>query len=327
MKGVVYTMMRLFRKFNVHHAILMKTKEPNIDCQLFAWSGSLSKVVSAWSAKASCLGGKWRYQQQAWWQQSQNCRETPFAMTTTQANTEANTNFVCGELMIWQLQCKQVQDLVQTLLQRRRRCVFCVCPVCHDTLKMLLPTADENEPWMDEIRVVHKHCDNHHASKYLWNACHKEEKTRLFQCALPHCLCLRIQNFQLLVLWKEAHVCTSMYGILNLKKGQTIAQLIVQKNKQMRDKVTMMPKQLHSNQRQCITSRKSSWKLGVQRPQMLFSVPIYCPRNWKAYSHLRKSNLILLFFWDGDIVICNSFQTFLLPCTSRMLSSGIDDKN
>lgn len=45
MKGVVYTMDELVQKFNVH--AMMKTKEPNNDCQLFAWSGSFSKVVSA----------------------------------------------------------------------------------------------------------------------------------------------------------------------------------------------------------------------------------------------------------------------------------------
>lgn len=135
-------------------------------------------------------------------------------------------------------------------------------------------------------------------------------------------------------------MCASIYGILYLKKGQTIAQLIVRKKNAM---TKLFPddtaKQATEGQgdydANAITIKSEAMhyiqeillKIGTAAaPDVILSGP-HLPRNRKAFSSLRKSNLIQLFTGMGSgIVICYRFGTFFPPCTSRMLSSGIDDK-
>lgn len=226
-----------------------------------------------------------------------------------------------------------------------------VCPVCHDFWKHFCPQLVRmNHGWMKLERCISIVTTTMQANTFGMYVI-KRKKQRFFQCALfPHYVGVQDHNNRTASAWEskisDSWCCVKKFmgvrlymAFCILKKAKQLHNWLCGKrmlwqncfqttlqNKQLRDKVTMMPMQLLPNQRQCITSSKSSWKLGLQRPLMLFWVPIY---PGIAKLTLVWERAIWFSYSSGMgsvIVICHRFWTFFPPCTSRMRSSGIDDK-
>lgn len=100
---------------------------------------------------------------------------------------DADTTFGCDEATI-RTQATQASFMPCSGLAAAQEETYFLCPVCIRPLESVLSMANENLPWMGDLRPVRKHCKSTHPEEYIWNVCPREEDSKKIPLSVACCL-------------------------------------------------------------------------------------------------------------------------------------------